>query len=161
MDRNRLIKLLAIILVVGLALWSLYPSIAYYRLIPEERELKKELKDKTIHLGLDLQGGMHLVLMVDTKDMSARDANLAVDQALTIIRNRIDQFGVTESLAVSDRLRPYQLTSRWMSSLERQHVSWASSGGVLPFWRGALCLSWRRCANCCSLVCLRWGSGDH
>lgn len=96
MDRNRLIKLLAIILVIGLALWHLYPSIAYYRLPPEERELEKELRDKAIHLGLDLQGGMHLVLEVDTRDMSAKEADLAVEQALTIIRNRVDQFGVAE-----------------------------------------------------------------
>jgi len=96
MDRNRLIKLLAIILIIGLAFWQLYPSLKYYRLSPEERELEKELRDKSIQLGLDLQGGMHLVLEVDTKDMSTKDAHLAVEQALTIIRNRVDQFGVAE-----------------------------------------------------------------
>lgn len=96
MDRNRLVKLLTIILIIGLALWYLYPSIKYYRLSPQARELEKELKGRAIQLGLDLQGGMHLVLEVDTKGMSAKDANLAVDQVLTIIRNRVDQFGVTE-----------------------------------------------------------------
>ena len=96
MDRNRLVKLLAIILVIGLAFWQLYPSLKYYRLSPEERELEKELKDRAIQLGLDLQGGMHLVLEVDTKDMSIKDAHLAVEQALIIIRNRVDQFGVAE-----------------------------------------------------------------
>lgn len=96
MGRKRLIKLLTIILVVALSLWYLYPSIRYYRLSPEKRELERELRDKAIHLGLDLQGGMHLVLEVDTKDMAEKEANLAVEQALTIIRNRVDQFGVAE-----------------------------------------------------------------
>jgi SecD/SecF fusion protein len=96
MDRNRLIKLSAIILVIGLALWHLYPSIKYYRLTPEKREFKKELRDKAIHLGLDLQGGMYLLFEVDTKGMGLKDTNLATEQALTIIRNRVDQFGVAE-----------------------------------------------------------------
>ncbi|MBU4561608.1 hypothetical protein L6386_02410, partial [bacterium] len=96
MDRNRLVKLLTIILIIGLAFWQLYPSFKYYRLTPEERELEKKLRDKAIRLGLDLQGGMHLVLEVDTKDMLEKEANLAVEQAFTIIRNRVDQFGVTE-----------------------------------------------------------------
>ncbi len=52
---------------------------------------KKELK-----LGLDLQGGMHLVLDVDTKGLSKDAAESSVKGALEIIRNRIDQFGVSE-----------------------------------------------------------------
>ncbi|MBA7624122.1 Protein translocase subunit SecDF [subsurface metagenome] len=97
MDKNRLIKLLAIILIIGLAFWQLYPSLKYYRLSPEERELEKELRDRAIHLGLDLQGGMHLVLEVDTKDMAAREANSAVEGALIVIRRRIeDKFPLLE-----------------------------------------------------------------
>jgi SecD/SecF fusion protein len=96
MNRNKVVKLLTIILVIGIVCWQLYPSIQYYRLSPEEREAERILRNKAIQLGLDLQGGMHLVLEVDTGDMSAKDANLAVEQALTIIRNRIDQFGVAE-----------------------------------------------------------------
>ncbi|MEA3475915.1 MAG: protein translocase subunit SecD [Candidatus Cloacimonadota bacterium] len=52
---------------------------------------KKELK-----LGLDLQGGMHLVLDVDTEGLSKDAAESSVKGALEIIRNRIDQFGVSE-----------------------------------------------------------------
>ena len=52
---------------------------------------KKELK-----LGLDLQGGMHLVLEVDTEELSKDAAESSVKGALEIIRNRIDQFGVSE-----------------------------------------------------------------
>jgi len=52
---------------------------------------------KRINLGLDLQGGMHLVLRVDTTELPAEtSASDITDVALEIIRNRIDQFGVRE-----------------------------------------------------------------
>ena len=54
---------------------------------------------KRINLGLDLQGGMHLVLKVDTTQASVELRNRDVTGiALEIIRNRIDQFGVREPL---------------------------------------------------------------
>ena len=55
-----------------------------------------EQKKKALTLGLDLQGGMHLVLEVDRTGLSADEAEDATDRALEIIRNRIDQFGVAE-----------------------------------------------------------------
>ncbi len=53
------------------------------------------LKEK-ISLGLDLQGGMHLVLKVDTTKIPVKARVDAADRALEVIRNRIDQFGVKE-----------------------------------------------------------------
>ena len=52
-----------------------------------------------INLGLDLQGGMHLVLRVDVSHVppEARDKDVT-GVALEIVRNRIDQFGVREPL---------------------------------------------------------------
>jgi len=52
-----------------------------------------------INLGLDLQGGIHLILKVDTSKipLEARDKDVT-GIALEIIRNRIDQFGVREPL---------------------------------------------------------------
>ncbi|MDD5255472.1 MAG: protein translocase subunit SecD [Candidatus Omnitrophica bacterium] len=52
--------------------------------------------DKRINLGLDLQGGMHLVLRVDTSGLPEHAREDAVDRALEVIRNRIDAFGVRE-----------------------------------------------------------------
>jgi protein-export membrane protein SecD len=49
-----------------------------------------------LNLGLDLKGGMQIVLDVDTKNLSASDVTAAVDNNIEIIRNRIDQFGVAE-----------------------------------------------------------------
>src|SRR3989338_4255775 len=52
--------------------------------------------DGKIKLGLDLQGGMHLVLRVDTSKLSDKAKEDAAVRAMEIIRNRIDQFGVAE-----------------------------------------------------------------
>ena len=52
------------------------------------------LREK-INLGLDLQGGMHLVLKVDTSKVPEEAREDAPNRALEIIRNRIDQFGVS------------------------------------------------------------------
>jgi len=53
------------------------------------------LKEK-INLGLDLQGGMHLLLKVDTSKLPDEAKEDAPAKALEIIRNRIDEFGVKE-----------------------------------------------------------------
>ncbi len=76
--RNSLLKLIIIFAVVGLSIWSFYP-----------------LGEK-IQLGLDLKGGMHLILRVDTSKIDEEAQKGAVDRALEILRNRIDQFGVKE-----------------------------------------------------------------
>lgn len=51
-----------------------------------------------ITLGLDLQGGMHLALEIQDPDgtLTPEARADAIDQNLTILRNRMDQFGVTE-----------------------------------------------------------------
>jgi len=55
--------------------------------------------DKRINLGLDLQGGMHLVLRIDTSKLADNKAKGdAIERALEVIRNRIDEFGVKETL---------------------------------------------------------------
>jgi len=52
---------------------------------------------KRINLGLDLKGGMHLILRVETEKIKDPDARKdAVDRALEILRNRIDSLGVGE-----------------------------------------------------------------
>ena len=51
---------------------------------------------KKIKLGLDLRGGMQILLDVDTSKLPADQVKDAVDNAIQVIRNRIDQFGVAE-----------------------------------------------------------------
>ncbi|MCK4548445.1 MAG: protein translocase subunit SecD [Candidatus Eisenbacteria sp.] len=94
-------KIVLLIVVLGLAGWSLYPTFRLVALSEEDRagmdpEALARLEDGAIHLGLDLKGGMHLVLEVDKSDLSEDEARDAVDRAMEIISNRIDQFGVRE-----------------------------------------------------------------
>ncbi len=53
-----------------------------------------------IKLGLDLQGGMHLVLEIDDPDgtLTAERRADGIERAELIIRNRVDEFGVEEPL---------------------------------------------------------------
>ncbi len=78
MNRN-LLKVLGIVAVVVIAFYVMYPV------------------SKTINLGLDLKGGSHIVLQaVGTPE--APLTSDSIDRVIAVIRNRIDQFGVTEPL---------------------------------------------------------------
>ena len=65
--------------------------------------LKRFLPQKLINLGLDLQGGSHLVLAVDTEGLSRKEAKAVQEKALIVIRNRIDEFGVAEPVVMPVR----------------------------------------------------------
>ncbi len=97
------IKLLVIILVFGTSVYLLYPSINWMFSSEEERyqmELKRDrILSKILNLGLDLKGGSHLVLEVETEKMPGEsDISESLTRAIEVIRNRVDQFGVTEPL---------------------------------------------------------------
>ncbi len=81
--RGRIITILIVIAVAG---WQLYSH-------------KSETGD-WLELGLDLQGGMHLVLEVDDPEntMTAEAKADMIDRVDRIIRTRIDEFGVEEPL---------------------------------------------------------------
>lgn len=54
--------------------------------------------EQRINLGLDLKGGMHLVLKVDNENLPTEQSkNDAVLRAIEILRNRIDNLGVGET----------------------------------------------------------------
>ncbi len=76
-------------------------------LIPRDIKIR-EVRDGVTHdttykrvplkLGLDLQGGMHLALELDQSKRISADPAKDIDLALTVLRKRIDEFGVTEPL---------------------------------------------------------------
>jgi len=77
-------------------------------LIPREIKIRERGADGVIRnsterrvplkLGLDLQGGMHLGLELDQSKRISSDPARDLDLALTVLRKRIDEFGVTEPL---------------------------------------------------------------
>ena len=83
------------------SVWYLYPTLKFYTASEEERkafsgEEMDRLKSEAVRLGLDLQGGMHLVLEVDLSKLPPDEARDAVDRAMEVMTNRVDQFGVSE-----------------------------------------------------------------
>ncbi len=102
MKRNR--KLVLIVALIAAAVYYLLPSVDFYSMTDDEREVMElkspeqlvDLKKRSLNLGLDLQGGIHLVLEVKTEGMEQQEAQDAVAQAQEVIRNRVDQFGVAE-----------------------------------------------------------------
>lgn len=88
--KNKKIRGLVILVVLLVTAYYLAPL-----LVPNLPDFwtSKELK-----LGLDLQGGMQVLLEVDYSELkiSNEEKEEAVKSALEIIRNRIDQFGVSE-----------------------------------------------------------------
>ena len=56
---------------------------------------------KAIRRGLDLQGGMYLVLEIDVSQMSPEQAQDARARVREILSNRVDQFGVSEPVIQS------------------------------------------------------------
>lgn len=94
---------LVVVLMLG-SLWAVYPTIRLWTMGPADRVTYEErdpvgwekLQRRAIKLGLDLRGGMHVVLEVDKSQLNPDEASDAVDRAKEILRNRVDAFGVTE-----------------------------------------------------------------
>jgi SecD/SecF fusion protein len=90
-----------IFVVVAIALWQLHYSYIFFSKDKEEfgkipPDKQKVIKSRALHLGLDLQGGMHLVMEIDKTKLKEEEVQGAINRALEIIRNRVDQLGVTE-----------------------------------------------------------------
>lgn len=108
MQRKLQIRWLVVSVVVLAAAWYLWPTVRYYSMSTAERDARQQedpvawerQKEGAIKLGLDLQGGMHLRLELDESDRSftGEERTDAIDRALEILRNRVDQFGVSEPL---------------------------------------------------------------
>ncbi len=94
------------IVVLLLSIWGLLPTFKALSISSAEREAAQdnperlaEIADidaKAIRRGLDLKGGMYLVLEVEQEGMNASEAEDALLRVKEILYNRIDKFGVSE-----------------------------------------------------------------
>ncbi len=103
MDKSLRWKLLTLVALIGLSIFYLVPSFRLYSLPAEQRygnadEGIRKLRSGALKLGLDLLGGMHIVLEVDRSKLKPEEVPDAVDRVMQILRNRIDQFGVAEPI---------------------------------------------------------------
>ena len=92
--RNRL---LAIAFLVALSVYSLFPREVTIRTRGADGAMRDTTETRVpLKLGLDLQGGMHLGLELDQSQRVSSDVPRDIDLALTVLRKRIDEFGVQE-----------------------------------------------------------------
>src|ERR1700692_2216579 len=99
---------IAIILALILAsFWTLFPRTVVERVQRNGVLVYDTVQRVSSKRGLDLQGGMYLALEVDESKGLVPDKSKAIDNALKVVRNRIDEFGVSEPVvqkAGNDRI---------------------------------------------------------
>src|SRR5699024_1993384 len=76
--------------------WSLFPRTVIERVKRNGVFVYDTVKRVPLKKGLDLQGGMHMTLEVDESKQVVADKSEAIDRALKVVRQRIDEFGVSE-----------------------------------------------------------------
>ena len=82
--------LIAIIFLAVLAAWIVMPDNPGLRVGPINKEIK-------VHEGLDLQGGLQVLLQADVTDCASVTSD-AMDSAKAIVENRVNALGVAEPL---------------------------------------------------------------
>jgi preprotein translocase subunit SecD len=87
--------LLGIVLIALAAAWIVWPQGSRINLAKLKINYQKELK---LNLGLDLQGGSHLVYQADFRDIDDADKKDALEAVRTTIERRVNSFGVSEPL---------------------------------------------------------------
>jgi len=90
-----------ILLVIALSAYTVWPSIQVHSRKGEEKKtfLKEnpKLGAKSINFGLDLAGGTSITLEIDKSGLKPNEDIKDVQaQSLEIIRNRVDQYGLSE-----------------------------------------------------------------
>ena len=90
-----------ILLVIALSAYTVWPSIQVHSKKGEEKQAflkaNPKLSTKSINFGLDLAGGTSITLQIDKAGLKATDDIKDIQsQSLEIIRNRVDQFGLSE-----------------------------------------------------------------
>ena len=90
-----------ILLVIALSAYTVWPSIQVHSKKGEEKQAflkaNPKLSSKSINFGLDLAGGTSITLQIDKAGLKATDDIKDIQsQSLEIIRNRVDQFGLSE-----------------------------------------------------------------
>src|SRR5687768_1279098 len=89
-------RIALILALIVASLWALFPRTAVERVFRDGQFVFDTVQRVPLKRGLDLQGGIHLALELDESRGVIQDKSAAIEQAIRVIRNRIDQFGVAE-----------------------------------------------------------------
>src|SRR5687768_9531610 len=91
-------RILMVLGLVAASAFALFPRDVTQRVRGPNGFVYDTVKRVPLKKGLDLEGGMHLALEVDESKAAVGDKAAALDRALTVVRTRIDEFGVSEPL---------------------------------------------------------------
>ncbi|MDF1504107.1 protein translocase subunit SecD [Roseisolibacter sp. H3M3-2] len=91
--KYRLLLIGALLLASG---WALFPRTVVERVKRNGTFVTDTVRRVPLKRGLDLQGGMQLSLDIDESKGTVANKADALDRAITVIRNRIDELGVSE-----------------------------------------------------------------
>ena len=90
-------RLLLIAAMIVASVWALFPRTVVERVKNSDGVFVQDtVRRVPLKRGLDLQGGMHLMLEIDQSKQQVADVSDAIDRALKVVRTRIDEFGVAE-----------------------------------------------------------------
>ncbi|MDR2553828.1 MAG: protein translocase subunit SecD, partial [Fibromonadaceae bacterium] len=92
-------ELIILAIVIGSA-YSLWPSIQYHTKQGAEKvkfaEENSKVVSNSVKFGLDLAGGTSIILEIDKSGLKPDEASDVQERSLEIIRNRVDQYGLSE-----------------------------------------------------------------
>ncbi|HEX2612421.1 MAG TPA: protein translocase subunit SecD [Fibrobacteria bacterium] len=101
--RTALMVVILVLCAIGLAPTVLVFTKSNDKSVPleqRERELYKkehpQIAAKAMNLGLDLAGGTHIIVEIDRSKMDESADRDVLDRTLEIVRNRVDQYGLSE-----------------------------------------------------------------
>lgn len=89
-------RIAIILALIAGSLWTLYPRTVVERVKREGVFQFDTVKRVPLKRGLDLVGGIHMALEIDESKVTVPDKAAALTNALTVLRNRVDEFGVAE-----------------------------------------------------------------
>ena len=102
--RKTLLNFLLIIILAAATAYIVYPENQGIKIQKYGINYYNDLK---FHLGLDLQGGTHLVYQADLSQIKSEDKSSAIEGVRDVIERRVNAFGVAEPIiqtAQKDRL---------------------------------------------------------
>ncbi len=92
------LSLLAIIILAIFCLMVDLPK------LPWDKAFFNWFSRQKIHLGLDLQGGTHLVYQADVSKIPVKDRASAIEGVRDVIERRVNAFGVSEPIVQTDKV---------------------------------------------------------
>jgi preprotein translocase subunit SecD len=96
--QNLKARLLLIAAMIIASVWALFPRTVTERIKRDGVFVDTTVARVPLKLGLDLRGGMYLALEIDQSKQEVTDVSDALERALTVVRTRIDEFGVAEPI---------------------------------------------------------------